>query len=119
MLRLHKMRPRLDMVMISINSKCAFEQRMFPILLNHNPRPPNIRPFRTFVTLQPSLTLKHPIFHPIHRFRILHRPIRSKVCNGSPVLNNIMIGRERQLDPLFPGMEIKRQVEVRERVHSM
>jgi hypothetical protein len=46
------MRPRLDMMMIPINPKRAFENGIISILLHHNPRPPNIRPFRARPMLQ-------------------------------------------------------------------
>ena len=49
--RLHVVRPRLDMMVVPINSECTFEQRLLSILLYHYPRPTNIRPFCPYMML--------------------------------------------------------------------
>jgi hypothetical protein len=98
------MRSRLDMMMITINPKRTLEQRVPPILLNHYPCPPNIRPFSPRRMLQERIALENPILRTINRLTRPQRSISRQIRDRSALLNNIMIWLQRQPDPLLAIM---------------
>ena len=117
--RLHVMRPRLHMVMIPIDPESAFKHRLLPILLHHYPRPPNIRPLRTLMMLQPRLAFEHPILHPVHGHLAPQGPIRRHVLYRGPIGNDIVIWRQRQLDLLLSPMQVKREIKLRKGMYAV